>query len=64
MPLGHPSSQICIQNVLKVIPKEVQKQPKIDKIQVWTTKVSIGCPCAPLDHQNGHPGFPKWSLKL
>jgi len=30
--------------------------PKIDKNGVVGFKASIGCPCAPVDHQNGTQG--------
>ena len=38
--------------------------PKIDKNGDLGLKVSIGCPCGPLDHQSGHPGCQKWRLRV
>ena len=30
--------------------------PKIDKYGHLDVEVPVGCPCGPLDHQNGHSG--------
>ena len=38
--------------------------PKIDKNGVLGVKASIGCPCAPLDHQKGGPRMPKMNYKV
>ena len=48
----------------KWVPGDSQNDPKIDKNGHLDLKVPVGCPHGPLDHQNGHPGYPKWTLKV
>jgi len=39
-------------------------RPKIDKNEHLGLKVPVGCPSAPLEHQNGNSGYPKWTLRV
>ena len=54
-------SQKCLQSGPQETP---QRHPKIDKNGHLDLQVPVGCPRGPLDHQNGHSGYPKWSLKV
>ena len=51
----------CVQSRSQETP---QMHPKIDKNEQLDLKVPVGCPCGPLDHQNGHSAYEKWSLKV
>ena len=68
LPVWHLKSQENHKIYSKVDPRRVPKS-SLKSIK-WRSGpqgvhwVSIGCPCAPLDHQNGHPGHPKWSLRV
>ena len=46
-------SHNCAQSGSQEAPK---MHPKIDKNGHLDLKVPVGCPCGPLDHQNGHSG--------
>ena len=51
-------------NQRKITKMSPKMHSKIDKNWYLDPKVPVGCPCGPLDHQNGHSGYPKWSLKV
>ena len=45
-------------------PGDSPNDPKIDKNGHLDLQVRVGCPRGSLDHQSGHSGYPKWSLKV
>jgi len=61
---GAPNHWKITKRCPKWIPRDSQNDPKIDKNAHLDPQVPVGWPLGSLDHQNGHSGYPKWSLKV
>jgi len=48
----------------KWVPGVSQNDPKTNKNGHLDLQVPVGCPRGSMDHQNGHSGYTKWSLKV
>ena len=50
---NHEQIHNCLQSGSREI---ARMHSKINKKRLLDLKVPVGCPCGPLDHQNGHSG--------